>query len=184
LVARVSNIGPTVSPTNTTDYVIVHSVDVVPNVSEITGTSTIANRTDEDGFKADKSSIYINTGEDTVSHNVMRYEFGATDPITHIKDRLYDDTTFYGLSEIKAHNDLINQKLKRFFTGDFWNFFEPHNIINIPDLNDNDFRVLEYSFQTKENVGTIKLEENETTTVTASVDTSNIYANTVKPTIK
>lgn len=175
---------PSVSPTNTTDYITIHSIDVVPNAQDVSGLSTIAERTDENGYRTDKDSIYLSTGEDTITYNVMRHEFSGTPPITHIKDNLYDASNWRELGYIKAHTALINNKLKKFFTGDFYNFFEPHNIIKVPDLTTNNFRVLEYSFDTKNNVGSVKLEENETTTVAASVSTTNIYANTIKPTIK
>ncbi|MGB2525700.1 hypothetical protein [Flagellimonas sp. SN16] len=173
---------PSVSPANTTDYITIHSIDLVPNTQEITGTSAIAERTD--GYKSDKAETYLNTGEDTVTHNVLRHEFSGSPSITHVRDVLYDASSWFRLNYIKSHNDIINNKLKIFFTGDFWNFFEPHQLVNIPDLNENDFRVLEYSFDTAANQGTVKLEENNTDTVSATVSTSNIYAETVKPTIK
>lgn len=177
------NASPNTS-SNTTDYITVHMADIVPTNQEITGTSAIAKRTDEDGYKSDKSEIYLNTGEDTVTHNILRHEFSGSPAITHIKDNLYNGSLWRELSRIVAHNSVINNKLKVFFTGDFWNFFEPHQITSIPDLNENDFRVLEYSFDTAQNTGTIKLEENNTTSVAADVDISDICAETIKPTIK
>lgn len=173
-----------VSPTNTTDYITVHSIDVVPNNNDVTGNSAIAERTGVNSYKTDKGSVYMNTGEDNITHNTLKHVFSGQLPITHVRNNLYDDSSWYTLSEMKAHTKLINGKLKKYFTGDFYNFFEPHNLVNIPDLTENDFRVLEYSFDTYTNTGSVKLEENETTTVSADIDTSNIYADTVKPTIK
>lgn len=169
---------------NTSLYATIHSVDIVPNNQDITGTSTVAQRTDEKGFKSDKEETYLNTGNDTITHNTLRHEFSSQLPIDQIKDRSYNDAVWSDLSDMKSRNLLIANKLKRFFIGDFWNFFEPHNIVNIPDLTGNDFKVLEYSFQTKENVGTIKVEEVETSPLSISITKTNIYANTIKPTIK
>lgn len=182
MTVKIYEASPSVSPTNTTDYITVHSIDLVPSTQDITGTSSIAERAD--GYKSDKSEIYLNTGEDTVTHNILRHEFSGSPSITHVRDVTYDPSSWFRLNYIKSHNDLINNKLKIFFTGDFWNFFEPHQILNIPDLNGNDFRVLEYSFDTAQNTGAIKLEENNTETVSASISISNIYAETIKPTIK
>lgn len=169
------------SPVDTNNYISIISADFMP-VDFVTGTTTIAQTTSEN-YKSDKDEIMINTGSDNITGSTLRYSING-DPINQIRDNLYDASNYRSLSYIYSHNKLINGKLKKYFTGDFYNFFEPHNLVNIPDLTENDFRVLEYSFDTYTNTGSVKLEENETTTVSADIDTSNIYADTVKPTIK
>lgn len=168
------------SPRDTAKFIAVKSVDIVPT-SIVSGRTGVATRNDG-GYKSEKDEIYFDASANTVTGS--GFVFTNNYPITQVKDRAYDVNEWQTFAYIKAHNDIIDKKLKLFFTGDFWNFFEPHKLVKIPDLNINNYRVLDYSFDTAENTGSVRLEENNTATIPASVSTKNIYAQTVKPTIK
>lgn len=167
---------------NTSDYVTVDSIDITNGSQLITGVATTAVRTDINGVKSDKKDIKFNTGNNNCTYNTIIY-LGSGRPVMGIKNVIFD-TSYRILSRIKSRNELINNKLKKFFTGDFYNFFEPHSIVKIPDLTSNDFRVLEYSFDTYSNVGSIKLTENNTSSVSYTPTTTRVYSETVEPTIK
>lgn len=169
---------------NTTDFITLHETDFLPSTQDITGNSTIAERTDTTAVKSEKYELYANTDENNAACNTIVYLANEL-PIVGVIDKLSDDSNWRKLGYIHARNKIISNKLKKFFTGDFWNFFEPHQLVSLNDLeNATVYRVLEYSFDTRSNVGTYKLEHNRTEPQTMTITTSDVYANTIKPTIK
>lgn len=169
---------------NITDYITLHEADILPSTQDITGNSTIAQRTDTTAVQSEKYELYANTDENNVANNTIVYLANEL-PITQVVDKLSDDSNWRKLAYVHARNKTILNKTKKYFTGDFWNFFEPHQLVGINDLeNALRYRVLEYSFDTYTNIGSYKLEQCLVSPPTMTITTSDVYANTIKPTIK
>lgn len=167
---------------NTTDYVTVQSIDFSGSTQAVTGRSTVGLRTDIGVFKSEKFDQYINTGSNNAAHNTMVY-LASSRPIFQVRDVVFDASNWRTLGYVITRNRIDCNQLKKFFTGDFWNFFEPHQTITIGDLS-GAWRAIEYSFDTKNNIGSYRLEENNEAGTAPTVTTSNVYQNTIKPTIK
>lgn len=175
---------------NVTDKILIHEVDLLPVSTEVTGTSRNMENTQDDGFKTIEEDIFIDTVQSSAIHNNIRH-VSTERSITEVIDKsraaeLGGISAYYALGRHFGWNRLSHNRLKKVFTGDFYNFYEPHNVLTIPDLDANQYRVVEYSFDTQRNVGTHKLVQRMAVILNSFIehDLDNIYADTIKPTIK
>lgn len=168
---------------NITDFVELHSCDLEGVNDNVTGKSRALEADTLSGIKSDKDETYIATNEGEVLQNQL-FKLSLGDAIVSIKDKIRDNTAYYPIGRIYAWNRLAHFRQKKVFSGGFWNFFEPHKIIQIPDLDSSNYRVIEYSFDTYSNEGEVMLEERTTTDIAHSHTETKIYANTIKPKIE
>lgn len=145
---------------------------------------------EDDGksLKAEKKSINYDTSESGTKSNHL-FKFSTGEPISGLKNNFIAYSGSNARYENKIGHDFgvqeIRQKRRRIiFNGDFFNFFEPSDVITISDISSNKFIPIEYSFDTQQNLGSAKFEERNNAIIETTTTNSIIYGRTIEPTIE
>lgn len=147
------------------------------------GTTYSSTAPADESLKTEKGTVSYNLNNASTKANQL-YKFSLGNPITGIKDLFIGGPYLESLGELKGIIDLRRQKRRIIFTGDFYNFFEPSDVVSIASLSSNKFTPIEYEFDTYANIGTIKLEERYNASITVNTVATPIFTETIKPTIE
>ncbi|MEM6814894.1 MAG: hypothetical protein AAF600_10920 [Bacteroidota bacterium] len=172
----------TLTSADSTTFIELYDLDFEANESFQTGISHILSSTDNRSLKSEKIEINFSTGRTGILSNAL-YKLSLGDPIQAVRDNGISGN-YAPLEFNLIWNKLRNKRLKKFFNGDFYNFYEPHKYIRIPDLDSETYVPIEYSFDTKSNVGAAKYEQKITSSVgIGDYTVEKLYGNTIQPKI-
>lgn len=168
---------------NANAEITLFEIGIYAGTSERVGTSYINTAIDDKSLTSDKKDINYDIGRGSVRSNQF-YKFSLGNPITRIRNRFASILYVDSIGEIKGVDELKRQRRRIIFNGDFWNYFDPSAIIAIPSLTSNKLIVIDYSFDTKLNIGSLVLEERHNANINTTTISTPIYAQTVQPTIE
>lgn len=152
------------------------------------GTTYKTTATNDKSFKSEIDTIEHNLSDAGSKTNTF-YRVTTNKPVHAIKNKFIlnaSDADYFidSIGGMKGVLDIYNNRKKIFFSGNFWNFYEPSNIISISDISSNYFIALEYEFDTYQNQGIARYEEVFTDYIANSIEEKPIISETIKPTIE
>jgi hypothetical protein len=170
----------TTSPS--TKFVELYELTLTAGDNIRTGLTGVNENTDVDSLKSSKEKTYLNTQRGSVlSNQLIKLNLG--DPITKVMDKHFS-ATYQSLLETNTVNRLKYLRQRRVFSGDFYNFFHPHQFIGLSGLSANRYFPIEFRIDTKTNVGSFRAVEVIESSINTDYEEREIYGQTIQPKIK
>lgn len=165
---------------NKLEYTVYYA-DLVSS-GDVTGTTTLYTKDISESLQTEKLNVYLNTLQGQITENQL-YNVSdgltihqMTDPSVPLSDITL--ARIYTLAKMKT------LQKRKIFQGSFYNFMDINSLVEIDVLSTNKFRIIEYEFNTHENVGTVKLEEVTNTFIDGVDSTEFIFKSDIEPTLK
>ena len=164
-------------------YIELYEINVVGDESNRTGTSYVLDMTNDLSLRSERKDIYVGTWlYNTIANNLRRVTTGY--PVVLIDNQVTTGIGAVELGTLVGKLYLYSQRRRIIFNGDVFGFIEPGTFLEIADLSSNDFVILEYSYDTYNNVISLKLEERINSYAITGVSIEAVYKNVIEPTIK
>lgn len=165
-----------------TDYVELYELTLTGSNVNVTGLTGVTNRIGEKSLKSESESISLGTvAGGVLSNQLKKLTLGY--PIVSLKDKHLNDSAHQTLLYIYNENKISSASRRKIFTGSFYGYLDMDSIVSVPHISDDGFVIVEYEFDTSENVGRYKLEERINIDPSTTYDEAKIYAETVEPKI-
>ena len=165
-----------------TDYVELYEITLTGGVTNITGQTGVTVNTENRSLKSQSDDIQVGSSFGGIlSNQLIKFSLGY--PIISLRDRHMSDFFFYTFLRMYNEDKITSQKRRIIFTGSFFGYLDIDSVVSLLDISENGFVIIEYEFDTSENVGRYKLEERLNTSPTITHEELKIYAETVEPKI-
>ena len=161
----------------------IYNIGIYGTSGERLGSTYVVTADNDSSIKSDKMDIEYDLNESSTKSNQF-YKLTNGRPITKIRNKFANPTLIDSIGELKGKLEVTRQRRRIIFNGDFYNYLDPSAIVELNGLSNNKFIPLEYSFDTYQNVGTIKLEERFNIFISTTTTEEGIYGETIKPTIE
>lgn len=165
-----------------TDYVELYELTLTGSNANVTGLTGVTDMQFSNSLKSDSEDIYLGTANGGVLANQLK-KFSLGYPIIQVKDKHLNELSYFTLLYVYNENKISSSSRRKIFTGSFFGYLDPESLVSIPQISDNEFVVVEYDFDTSENIGRYKLEERINTDPSTNYNEYKIYAETVEPKI-
>lgn len=165
-----------------TDYVELYELTLTGSNASITGLTGVTDMQFLKPLKSDSDDIYLGTVNGGVLSNQLK-KFSLGYPIVQVKDKHLNELSYFSLLYVYNENKISSSSRRKIFTGSFFGYLDTESILTIPQISDNGFVIVEYEFDTSENVGRYKLEERINADPSTLYNEVKIYAETVEPKI-
>jgi len=168
--------------------IIIYNLGIYGVPSERLGNTQSVKDNTSKSLKAEKTSVSYDTSDSGTKTNQL-FKQTTGEPIFSLKNNFIlngSSQNFYEnkLGRLHGLQKIIQNRRRIIFSGDFWNFFEPSDILNVSDLSLNKFVPLQYSFDTYKNTGSLTLEERHNSYVDTSTRSTVIFGETIQPKIE
>lgn len=165
-----------------TDYVELYELTLTGSNANITGLTGVTDMQFLKPLKSESEDIYLGTVNGGVLSNQLK-KFSLGYPIIQVKDKHLNELSYFTLLYVYNENKISSSSKRKIFTGSFYGYLDTESIVSVPQISDNEFVIVEYEFDTSENVGRYKLEERINSDPSTNYDEVKIYAETVEPKI-
>ena len=171
--------GGTIYPT---DYVELYELTLTGSNANITGLTGVTDMQFTKSLKSESDDIYLGTVRGGVLSNQLK-KLSLDYPIIQVKDKHLNELSYFSLLYVYNENKITSSSRRKIFTGSFFGYLDTESIVTVPQISDNGFVIVEYEFDTSENVGRYKLEERINADPSTLYNEAKIYAETVEPKI-
>lgn len=165
-----------------TDYVELYELTLTGSNANITGLTGVTDMQFLKSLKSKSDDIYLGTLRGAVLSNQLK-KLSLDYPIIQVKDKHLNELSYFSLLYVYNENRIASLSRRKIFTGSFYGYLDTESIVSVPQISDNEFVIVEYEFDTSENVGRYKLEERINADPSTIYNEVKIYAETVEPKI-